>query len=153
VHLIEIYRSLYLFLADVYHFREDTLCLEPSLHLPLATEKFPCTSVNVARNIMWSLVNVLCSGQYLEYRDHISPLKATLAYRLFEIVHHTIHFLQAIKNNVHVYTGINNTRVYTVSTTLYTCIQGINYTRVYRVPLTLYTCIHGINNTMHAYTW
>jgi hypothetical protein len=133
-HLIEIYRSLYLFLAAVYPFSEDTLCLGPSLYcyreIPFSFGKHsvqyyvvPCECAL----LLWTIFSV--------YRDHISPLMDTLAYRLFEQVHHTMR----------VYTGYQQhcTRLCRVSIThMYTRYQQ-HYARVYRVSIThVYTGYH-----------
>lgn len=129
VHLREIFRSFYLFLTDD---SGDTSCCVSSLHLPLATEKFPCTSVNIASNIMWSLVNVLWwVWHYFMYREITYPLRRS-------------RLLTGCSNKYTTpYTcilGINNTRVYRIS-----------ITRVYRVSVTVYTCVQCISNTIHVY--
>jgi hypothetical protein len=119
--------------------------------------------------LLWTIFSV--------YRDHISPLKAMLAYRLFEQVHHTIHMYTGYQQHytrvyrisiTHLYTRYQHyTRLYRVSIThVYTRYQQ-HYTCVYRVSITHvctryqhytrvyhkhYTFIHGINNTVHAYT-
>jgi hypothetical protein len=95
--------------------------------------------------LLWTIFSV--------YRDHISPLKSTLAksfsnkytapYSLYMVSTTLYTSMHGINNSIHVYTGINNTRVYTVLTTLCTCIHGINNTRVYRVLIiNVYTGYH-----------
>ena len=83
---------------------------------------------------------------------YISPLKAMFAYRLFEKIHHAIDVCTGYQQHQTSVRGTYDTRVYMVSTTLYTCIQ-VSITHVYtQVSLKLHTSIHGINNTMHVYT-